>query len=583
MNAEVLQFGSEIAQEARGASENCVVELANPKTLGNLMKIWAQDPPRQHAMLRTTTARLADYLETPVEDIPIETVERSRRGFRAFLEGRKYGENSIRTYVNHVRILLDIARAAGWELQDSMSEEWKRVLGLTDDRRCKELVWHLISIRKTPHEVTTEDVDEWVRSAAQRGFAYRSATKRRSAFWRILRDCGYAQKLPPCILREKNYGISIAEFPSDLKQEVTELLKWKQDFYRYDRPKGARHRPPTAKRLRHVICALYGFAVNVKGETGIRSLSGLAQQHIVGTFIEWCMSERQVKGQTLQRNLRLVDGVLRQHPRYKGLDFAWFKPMLDGIPAEPDSVLNQRKAEKTLEYSVIEMIPGKIQAQRPMATMKGKYRLALLVQDELMVRWLSVLPWRQRNLRECRIAGPTPNLYKRTVPDVTTIDMPNWAAEERRRNPNVEFWQFRFTEEETKTGCAVEALLPRQLIAPLEEYLNEHRTALLKGSDPGTLFLNQHGRPMTLNQVTRVISQNTLRHGGRRVTPHLFRDVVCRAWLKAHPKDYLTLSKLLWHSSPKEVISTYGSLFNESSGVCSMEAWLEERNVKQKS
>jgi hypothetical protein len=53
------------------------------------------------------------------------------------------------------------------------------------------------------------------------------------------------------------------------------------------------------------------------------------------------------------------------------------------------------------------------------------------------------------------------------------------------------------------------------------------------------------------------------------------------AWLKDHLKDFLTLSKLFWHSSPNEVIKTYGGRFNESSGVCSMEAWLDEREVKR--
>lgn len=160
--------------------------------------------------------------------------------------------------------------------------------------------------------------------------------------------------------------------------------------------------------------------------------------------------------------------------------------------------------------------------------------------------------------------------------------MPIWAAEERQKNPNVAFWQFHFTEEETKTGCAVDALIPHQLIEPLEEYLSHFRHDLVSQDDPGTLFLNEAGRPMSLNQVTSVVSDNTLRHGGRRVTPHPFRDIVSLAWLKAHPKDYLTLSKLLWHANPNEVIRTYGTLFNESSGVCAMESWLDEREEKRK-
>ena len=42
------------------------------------------------------------------------------------------------------------------------------------------------------------------------------------------------------------------------------------------------------------------------------------------------------------------------------------------------------------------------------------------------------------------------------------------------------------------------------------------------------------------------------------------------------------VSKMLWHSSPNEVIKTYGSLCNESSGVCAMETWADERQEKGK-
>jgi integrase len=576
MTTLVLPNGSEIAAELRESSTISVAPPGKPRTLGDLVILWAENPPREQPMLRTTCARLADFFQMSVEDISIDAVEQSRSGFRPFLEGRKYEENSIRTYVNHVRILLNIARAAGWEPTDTTSEEWRGVIAIAAEKNCIDVVRHLAAIRKSPREVTIEDVDQWVHVAAQR-LAYGAATARRSRFWLILRDCGYAKKLPVCILRMKKYGIAIEGFPTNLNKEVTDLLKWKQAPYAWDRPKGARHRPTTAKRLAHVISAVYGFAVNISGETSISSLSELAQRHILGGFIEWCIMEREVKGQTLQRNLRLLDGVLRQHPRYEGLKLDWFKPLLDGIPTEPDSVLKKRKAEKTVEYAVIETIPAKIRAQRPSAAKRGPKQLALVVRNELMIRWLSVLPWRQRNIRECRIGGPIPNLYKGPVPTVTTIDMPLWAAEDRQKNPNATFWQFHFTEEETKTDCAVDALVPHQLIEPLEEYLSQFRNDFVSVDDPGTLFLNEAGRQMSRNQVTRVVSENTLRHGGRRVTPHLFRDIVSLAWLKAHPKDYLTLSKLLWHANPNEVIKTYGSLFNESSGVRAMESWLEER------
>jgi len=78
--------------------------------------------------------------------------------------------------------------------------------------------------------------------------------------------------------------------------------------------------------------------------------------------------------------------------------------------------------------------------------------------------------------------------------------------------------------------------------------------------------------------IGQTVSDLTLRYGGRRVTPHLFRDIVAYAWLKAHPKDFLTLSKMLWHKSIATTIKYYGGRFNYSTAVLAMEEWLVERN-----
>jgi len=85
---------------------------------------------------------------------------------------------------------------------------------------------------------------------------------------------------------------------------------------------------------------------------------------------------------------------------------------------------------------------------------------------------------------------------------------------------------------------------------------------------------------MGRQQMERLVTRLTLRHGGRRVPPHLYRDIVSFAWLKAHPEDYLTLSKMLWHASPARVIEDYGCRFDESSAGVAMESWLEERIAK---
>lgn len=200
--------------------------------------------------------------------------------------------------------------------------------------------------------------------------------------------------------------------------------------------------------------------------------------------------------------------------------------------------------------------------------------------EDLMIRWLLVLPWRQRNLRECRVQGQNPNLFKAKVPVYSYIDKPEWARQQELSNPNTEFWQIRFCNEETKTGITVHSLLPRSLIGLLEEYLSEHRPALLNGQKCDTLFVTPDGAEMTSLFVMNTISDLTLRYGGRRVSPHLFRDIVAFAWLKSHPEGYHALSKMLWHKSVSTTINIYGSRFNEASGVIAMEEWLAEREKR---
>lgn len=202
--------------------------------------------------------------------------------------------------------------------------------------------------------------------------------------------------------------------------------------------------------------------------------------------------------------------------------------------------------------------------------------------EALLMRWIITLPWRQRNVRECRISGKAPNLFKGRIPPFSDVDKPGWVKQHERQNPDAEFWQFRFSTDETKTGIDVHSLLPRQLIEPLEEYLSQFRPHLLRGADPGTLFVNQTGNALADDDVRCSVSKLTMRYGGRRVTPHLFRDIVAYTWLKENHEAYLTLSKMLWHSNVNTTIETYGSRFNESSGVCAMESWLEQRDAGSK-
>jgi integrase len=73
----------------------------------------------------------------------------------------------------------------------------------------------------------------------------------------------------------------------------------------------------------------------------------------------------------------------------------------------------------------------------------------------------------------------------------------------------------------------------------------------------------------------------TARYAGRRVTPHLFRDIFAVKYLEDRPEDYLTLSKVLWHSNVQTTLGVYGAKFDESHGARRVDEWLDQRMLGQ--
>ena len=160
---------------------------------------------------------------------------------------------------------------------------------------------------------------------------------------------------------------------------------------------------------------------------------------------------------------------------------------------------------------------------------------------------------------------------------MVTIARPKWVEEVLRTDPRRRFWQFRFSADETKNGHQVQAILPKQLIGLLEDYLDRHRSVLLNEHDPGMLFLNDCGHKYCEAGMTSRIGRLTAHYAGRRVTPHLFRDIFAVKYLEERPEDYLTLSKILWHRNIQTTLRIYGARFDESHGARRAEEWLESR------
>jgi hypothetical protein len=201
---------------------------------------------------------------------------------------------------------------------------------------------------------------------------------------------------------------------------------------------------------------------------------------------------------------------------------------------------------------------------------------AVSVRDELLTLWLTILPWRQKNVRECRVCGSERNLFKARFPKHGGLSKPSWIPD--NSSDEMEYWQISFSRENTKTKNGVKGILPSDLIELLEEYLLLHRPVLLAGKeDPETLFLDRAGRPLDPKTLTEIVKFRGTQYANMPVTSHLYRDTVAYQWLTENPQDYLTLSKLLWHSNVNVTIKIYGSRFNESTGISKMDDWHAKR------
>jgi site-specific recombinase XerD len=580
MTSPNVQDGTQIAEDLQSPSDCGVISTHIVKTLAEVLAAVGNDPPPYFNMLRSTAVRLEAFFGKPAHEISLDSIYANHEGFRPFLKKQPYKENSVRAYVNFVRILLNVASQLGWKPFANVPEVWKVILTRASEAGCLELGKFLAQTRSSPADVTQADGERWLQIKIRQGIKYGSAKTRMNEFWRILVAAGYRKNATEAQTNRTKYGVPLSDLPPLLRDEVIELLRWKSVDFEPGRLQSERIRKISANHLQQAFSILYGYAVNIRKSGDVTSLCKLVQESNINDFVAWSMNVRKKQSAPLVAQLGSMLAAVSQHPRYRALNWTWFRPILGSIRCDSSDEVKSRKALKYLDYSEMEKIPAKIRATRGHAAKQNPALVARAVRDELLMKWLVILPWRQRNIRECRIDGPNPNLFKEKIPPFSYIDKPEWALQEETKKPDAEFWQFRFSKDETKTGISIRALVPRPLIPLLEEYIAEARPLLVKGKTPDSLFVTSDGDPMGGRYVTLLVSDLSLRHGGRRVTPHLFRDIVAFAWLKAHREDYLTLSKMLWHKSILTTIDYYGSRFNESSASIAMESWVEEREAK---
>jgi integrase len=559
------------------------------KTLQDLLVHIAASLPRTQltSMLNTTASHLSHWLGKPPTDIPIRRLIGAAPEFSSYLRQCHFKPNSVRSYLNYLRILIKTAQDLGWREQDPELERLWRPLLLaipTQGRknRIASIPRYALQMGIRPADFGESHLNNWSDWLLKQGRTLFYVSRLKSSFRTFVFQNRFSTGLSehPVGWR-KTYGTPFESLPESLRLEIEQLLKWKVEPFSAGRPKWCRHRPVTARNFRNLLCRIHGFQVLLHGQS-VSTLEQLLSEDNLRKYVEWMLNERRNIGHSFIPWLSMLYSSLRRYPPLNEKDFSWLPRLIEQVPTKDAELLKQEaKERKWVNYDTLSKIPEMLRRERIAIVRKDSRRAALLCRNELLIIWLLVLPWRQKNLRECKLAdrGDGGNLFKSLIPNSATIAKFKWVEEKLKSNPSEEFWQFFFRPNETKTGQQVHSLLPKQLIPILEEYLNNYRRRLVKGSDPHTLFLNDSGKPITLYGMFTIIGNITYRYAGRRVNPHLFRDIFAVKYLEDNPKDYHTLSKLLWHRNVQTTLKVYGRNFDESHGVRAVEEWLEKRSV----
>jgi hypothetical protein len=307
-----------------------------------------------------------------------------------------------------------------------------------------------------------------------------------------------------------------------------------------------------------------------------QTMRDLLTEEIISGFAGWLLEYRQVNPQTVFDRLRMIL-PLRLHPLFVGEDFKWVREIMTDLPPRDPNEIKEHKQRRFVGFDTLSTIPGLLEKRADAATDTKKK--AKLLHDALLMLFLLVLAWRQRNLRECRLAPSSDggNLFKEEIPLGSTMALPMSVRKRLKSDPRAKVWQFSFNGDETKAKRPVRAVLPRQPVPLLERYV-ECRAALLKPGtpDPGTLFLSDRGTALSLESIDYRVRGITSRCLGKAVYPHLVRDIHAKDWLESG-RGLDDLSTNLWHVDPSFTRKAYGSLVDESYGTQGIEDWLDNK------
>jgi integrase len=533
---------------------------------------WARHAP----MLRTTAGHLGEMLGQPADRMRVDQLPSLVTSFKDYLQGRGYKRNAVRSYLHYLRLLIRAAGELGAKLVPSeIPIAWQAIYAAAKACKCGSVVRFAVESGIEPDAFGDEQLDRWAQAYMVSGHSYSRSIVVRHLFRKAIFDAGLNSVMPRLSRRQRStYGIPVRQFPAALRAEVEAMMRFKQaEFVAEAKGKRTKLRPASARTVTQAVGRIYGYGRSHGHQ--INSLDDLVSRPVIAAFADFCINERKLRPDPVNCALGAVRAAYQQ---FRGVDLPWFRNLLMSMPTETAKTIVKRKAKKWVDYDELKEIPAKIRAAAERGRYSGK-KLAIMRRNELLMTILTNLAWRQRNMREPTLGtrADGANIYKEQLHPLSTCARADWVLAALAADPHAKFWQVQFDDSETKAHKEIEMILPQDVSALLDEWVEVHRPLLVQGADPGTLFLNSKGRAMTQSRMTSTVGELTLRYAGRRVSPHIARDILIVGFLKDNPEQYELAAKILWHSTPTMIRQRYGANFDESFGAVAAERWQAKR------
>jgi integrase len=125
--------------------------------------------------------------------------------------------------------------------------------------------------------------------------------------------------------------------------------------------------------------------------------------------------------------------------------------------------------------------------------------------------------------------------------------------------PRTPYWLV-FPHYDVKNRVDLNFQFDQPLTDLIDEYIQEFRPALLRGTNGSWLFPGEGGRPKTTLRFGKQITVRIQKAVGIRITPHQFRHAAAAIYLKHRPGDYETVRRLLGHRDIQTTVRFYCGL-----------------------